>query len=287
MVASESGTRAASGVGRRSLIQMSWVQRGGNRYYYRSVWRDGRVVCEYVGTGQIAEWMAQMDAMERERRAMEREHERLKRDAERLPLESTEAALAEWCGMVESAAHAALEAAGFHRHKQGEWRKRRRPVGTEIEKKPADASRAVVARFKAGDAAAETEAILVHTICGAGPDKAAARAAAHAAIARVRDDLAGPDPSPIERLLADRVALTWYDLHESESRLISAGKESMMIHQATFLEKRLDRAYRRYLMALKTLAQVRKLAGPTLQVNIARNQVNVAGTGTGIPDGPD
>ena len=37
------------------------------------------------------------------------------------------------------------------------------------------------------------------------------------------------------------------------------------------------RECRRYLSALKTLALVRKLAVPVLQVNIARKQVNVAG----------
>jgi len=39
----------------------------------------------------------------------------------------------------------------------------------------------------------------------------------------------------------------------------------------------MDHAHRRYLSALKTLALVRKLAVPVLQVNIARKQVNVAG----------
>jgi hypothetical protein len=39
----------------------------------------------------------------------------------------------------------------------------------------------------------------------------------------------------------------------------------------------MDRAHRRYLSAIKTLATVRKLALPVLQVNIAKKQVNVAG----------
>ena len=37
----------------------------------------------------------------------------------------------------------------------------------------------------------------------------------------------------------------------------------------------MDRAGARYLAALKPLAQVRKLAVPVLQVNIAEKQVNV------------
>ena len=43
--------------------------------------------------------------------------------------------------------------------------------------------------------------------------------------------------------------------------------------------KRLDRAQRRYLAASKTLAQMRKLRVPAVQVNIGEKQVNVAGGG--------
>jgi hypothetical protein len=52
----------------------------------------------------------------------------------------------------------------------------------------------------------------------------------------------------------------------------------MSIAQANFHLGRIDKAHARFLSAVKTLAQVRKLALPTLQVNIARNQVNVAET---------
>jgi hypothetical protein len=38
----------------------------------------------------------------------------------------------------------------------------------------------------------------------------------------------------------------------------------------------MDRAHRRYLSALKTLALVRKLAVPVLQPNFAEKQVNAA-----------
>jgi len=40
--------------------------------------------------------------------------------------------------------------------------------------------------------------------------------------------------------------------------------------------RRQDRAHRRFLTAMKTLATVRKLGLPVLQVNIGENQVNVA-----------
>jgi len=50
--------------------------------------------------------------------------------------------------------------------------------------------------------------------------------------------------------------------------------------QADLQHRKIDKAHARFLSSLRTLAQVRKLALPTLQVNIARNQVNVAETKT-------
>jgi hypothetical protein len=46
---------------------MAW-ERG---YYYCVRKVNGRVVREYVGTGEVAELVAQMDALERERRQLE------------------------------------------------------------------------------------------------------------------------------------------------------------------------------------------------------------------------
>ena len=42
-----------------------------------------------------------------------------------------------------------------------------------------------------------------------------------------------------------------------------------------FLQERLDRAHKRLLTAVKALAQVGKLLGPNIQVNVAEKQVNV------------
>ena len=49
----------------------------------------------------------------------------------------------------------------------------------------------------------------------------------------------------------------------------------MTLAQADFQYRKIDRAHARFLSAVRTLAQVRKLGLPTLQVNIGANQVNV------------
>jgi hypothetical protein len=91
----------------------------------------------------------------------------------------------------------------------------------------------------------------------------------------LRSELAGPNPVPLERLLVERVVTCWLVLHHLE--LLYAGKESMSVEVGTYYQRCLSSAQKRYLTAIKTLAVVRKLAVPVLQVNIAKKQVNVAG----------
>jgi hypothetical protein len=91
----------------------------------------------------------------------------------------------------------------------------------------------------------------------------------------LRAELAGPDSSPVEKALADRAATCWLYLHDLEVRFVQA--KELTINQADYQQRALDRAHKRYLTALKALAQVRRLALPALQVNIAHKQVNKAG----------
>jgi hypothetical protein len=95
----------------------------------------------------------------------------------------------------------------------------------------------------------------------------------------LRAELTGATPAPLERLLVERVVACWLHLYHLET--IYAGKDSMPLELAMHYQKCIDRAHKRYLSAIKTLAVVRKLAVPVLQVNIGRKQVNVAGVGAG------
>jgi hypothetical protein len=92
----------------------------------------------------------------------------------------------------------------------------------------------------------------------------------------MRAELAGPNPTPLERLLAEQIVSCWLHLHHLETVYVS--KESMTLELGSYLQRILSATQKRYLAAIKTLAVVRKLAVPVLQVNIAKKQVNVAGT---------
>ena len=96
---------------------MAW-ERG---YYYRVRKQNGRVVREYVGHGESAALIAEMDALEREEREEKRDAERRERAGEQALVDQ----LDQLDDMADLAARAALLAAGFHKHHRGEWRKRR------------------------------------------------------------------------------------------------------------------------------------------------------------------
>ena len=100
---------------------------------------------------------------------------------------------------------------------------------------------------------------------------------------RFADDLAGPSPTPIERVLADTAAISWFVVRMDEAQYLSAttSKQGMTIPQSEHSQRRVERAHRRLLATIKTLATVRRLGVPAIQVNLARQQVNVVS-----PNGP-
>ena len=86
--------------------------------------------------------------------------------------------------------------------------------------------------------------------------------------------LAGPHVTPLEQLLIERICACWLAVQHAELRTAERVRHSTILSQAE--EQRLDKVHRRFLMAVKSLAQVRKLLVPKVQVNIANQQVNVA-----------
>jgi hypothetical protein len=94
-------------------------------------------------------------------------------------------------------------------------------------------------------------------------------------LAAMGQELAGPDPSPVERLLVERIVMCWLHLYYAEAVYIQNMPE-LTLKQSEFYQKRITLAHNRYLSAIRTLAQVRRLGVPAVQVNIGEQQVNVA-----------
>ena len=104
--------------------------------------------------------------------------------------------------------------------------------------------------------------------------------------AAMRQALLGTDPSPLERLLVERVVLCWIQVSHTDYIDALNLQERLGTPAGDAIERRQDRAHRRFLAAAKTLAQVRRLGVPMVQMNIGQNQVNiVSGSGEeGLPD---
>ncbi len=304
-----------------------WERRErGGLYYTRSRKVNGKVVREYVGGGALGTIAALEDEYERCRR----EEETAFWKEERARLEELAALVDEFCADIETITRAALLAAGFRRHKRGEWRKnvnqklpqksnsaavqhyKDRAVGrppdpnlSAMTQGERDARGATVERFselvkkaEKGDKKAVPD---IREILEENPDLAwryidfariaewhftermskdkdfASKEVLKRQLAAMREEIAGENPSPLERLLAERIVLTWQQIQLFEGLYASGMFKGGTISQGNYYQKRLDHTYRRHLSAIRTLAQIRKL-GPAIQVNIAEKQINTVGT---------
>jgi len=95
-------------------------------------------------------------------------------------------------------------------------------------------------------------------------------------LAAMREEIVGEDPSPLEKLLTERVVATWIEVQIFDS-FCAQHLRKAHTRQADYLQRHLDRAHRRHLSAIRTLAQVRKLLKPAVaQINIGEQQVNIS-----------
>lgn len=97
--------------------------------------------------------------------------------------------------------------------------------------------------------------------------------------AQMRRDLDGPAPSPTERILVDSVVTCWLHLTYLQGRWTHALRDRSGLRLKD-VDPLLNGAQRRYLEAHKTLAQVRRLVVPVVQLNLAKHQVNVVAGAT-------
>ena len=99
---------------------MGWEQRGNHQYYYRKE-RDGsRVKSVYLGSGEIAHVVSQIQSSSP---LLERFARTLK-SPEVVGEEKAEAAMEQALGLIQLITQATLLGAGFHTHKR-QWRRKR------------------------------------------------------------------------------------------------------------------------------------------------------------------
>ncbi len=92
----------------------------------------------------------------------------------------------------------------------------------------------------------------------------------------------------LERMLIRRISLDYLASLQAEQQRALAPGERRSLDLARFYDQQADRTHRRFLSSVESLARVRKLITP-IQINIAKQQVNVAGnvtTGKGTDVAP-
>jgi len=234
-------------------------------------------------------------------RRQREEDQRRRAEAERQQFHTEKEILVPLEMICKSLTALLLQAAGYHQHDRGEWRKRMRKTKqiTKGEKKEINR---LFEEARAGDHAALAELKRFEGVPGeyamqimrqqAGAGQRAERALIYAiaqedTVAQetlrreaneLRNTLSASASSPLERLLIDRIACCW--LHVNFAQAWCTAGEFMRVGERTedYLEKRLNFSHRRFLQAVKTLAQVRRLLGPSIQLNVAEKQINILDT---------
>lgn len=184
---------------------------------------SGRVVREYVGGGLVGQLAAAMDAKQR----AEREARAQAWRAERARLEAADAPLVALFGGCDLLVGVALSDAGYHQH-HGEWRRRCEQKALKAATKgPASRVNELVRRAQAGDTrvlaalrkikdaswweemgdlARNAETSLLTAV---GSENGFLREAVPRRLAALKAELAGASPTPLERVLVERIAACW------------------------------------------------------------------------------
>jgi hypothetical protein len=265
---------------------MAWERRGPRSYYYRAERRDGRVRKAYYGRGVAASLASSADAELARARAGEAaclaRLEADRRGPDRL--------LSELDVLCTALAAAAYGEAGYHRRNSGPWRRRRGLAGSTAASGGVDMSSRdqppetiPLSGFRpiadgvnvssdcqagihggdpeswraSGDLAALALKSWVDLACG-GNAGAAESLARH--VEGLRAELAGDRPRPLVRLLADRVAACWLQVHHAEALLAQNRDQTGRVAKA--LQSALTQSQRRYLAAISGLESVRRQLGP-------------------------
>jgi hypothetical protein len=88
-------------------------------------------------------------------------------------------------------------------------------------------------------------------------------------------------------MLIERIALCWLHVHIVETE-VAQRSGTMTLTVGDYQQKRLDRAHKRHLQAIKALAQVRKMAlpaPPVLMLGSASGPINVGGHQVNVATG--
>jgi hypothetical protein len=295
------------------LVQTMTLKNG--RYYQKSIWRNGRCVTEYVGSGEFGALMHAADLLiadeERARReeirrgeheqAVARQAQREARQALGKRLDFIDCIMAGYYRRIGKTVEAILATLGYHRHARGRWRRRRKPMSNplatasvaELVKLARECDRITLGElsYRADERLYETvealggdlgrtivEPMLLNLNLGTDTGFYSHKEGVAAKLAIMRQELAPYGSSIAEELLAERAALCWLNVQFMEIDRIDLLQQTKPDYRKiAMIDQCLSRAQARFTQALIALAKIRRLKIPATitQVNVG-NQVNAA-----------
>jgi len=90
----------------------------------------------------------------------------------------------------------------------------------------------------------------------------------------MKADLRLSGEGPLEELLISQIALCWLNLMTAERLRNDRWTEGVSYESADFWDRHVARVRTDYLRAIRSLASVRRILVPIVQINIAEQQVN-------------
>jgi hypothetical protein len=246
---------------------MSYEQRNGKFVYYHKTRVGRRVVATYLGDSPMGE--------ELDREVQARNAERLERREQfamvRAQLDPLDLILAHYHNEIQELYNAWKLSEGYHRH-EGRWRKtgkftmRRRKVDDEEKKEimrqiEAEKARREFANGNLQELLKKYNALPNHTALEALiymiTDNEHRKEAYRQQFKRMKTELLAGNESPIARLLAERVALTWIDVHHSDvSFYVNSHDPDLRL--VDYMDRRRTRASRRLIKEITALADCLK-----------------------------
>lgn len=112
-----------------------------------------------------------------------------------------------------------------------------------------------------------------------GKSKTLVRESVDAGMEQIRRDLGHASASALERLLIEQVVTAWVRLGICELEYSQIHNGSLSLAKATYWNHALESAQRRYLRAIESLARMRRLKLPAVQLNVAQagaRQLNIS-----------
>ena len=263
---------------------MAWEQRGAKGYYYRSVRRGRRVTNTYIASGPLAEAWRQ-NAMLRHAPSVRRKPRpgckparRWRPSMPRLQPGGTQAVPSL---LPHSRPRATTDTTGDPGGASARGAAQLRALLDQANSGSRKALEALCARLPTdaahwahlGDLTEHAREALI--ILASGEKALFQQELCRKQCQAMTRELAGADPTPLETLLVDRIVVCWLHLHYAET-IYAQNLPVLPAIQAAFYQHRITAAHNRYLSAIRTLAQVRRLQVPNVQINVAREQLNVA-----------